>query len=357
MSRNEARLFTSIWDEDDDFITLSPDAKLVYFFLTTQPDLGACGVIKVTPRSWARRLGVSLEALRDALHELDKTSYAPLDEDTDEALVRALIRRDGIWKMPKMLRGAVKEAALVQSSRLRAVIMTELQRLDPSVLPTVTRAEVTAILADLPKRLVGTVNNTSPDPPGQGRHRAPPDPPADPPGEPPPDPPAEGVRGKGSGNGSNHKGAPSPKSLTPSPRPSSSAVPTPLWPAPVPDPEGEKNFGPKRTPGAITALVAEIRGIRTDWARGSIERALSHPDVLDRPWPLVVTAALAVARDPESNLPGRLAADGHWWHQKPGRGSRPPRPPWCGSCDEQTRLVGDDIPRRCPDCHPLKEAS
>jgi hypothetical protein len=31
-------------------------------------------------------------------------------------------------------------------------------------------------------------------------------------------------------------------------------------------------------------------------------------------------------------------------------------PPWCGECDERTRLLGDDSPRRCPACHPLAEA-
>lgn len=32
------------------------------------------------------------------------------------------------------------------------------------------------------------------------------------------------------------------------------------------------------------------------------------------------------------------------------------RPPWCGSCDERTRLssVGDAGLRRCPTCHPLE---
>lgn len=29
------------------------------------------------------------------------------------------------------------------------------------------------------------------------------------------------------------------------------------------------------------------------------------------------------------------------------------RPPWCGECDEATRLLGDDSPRRCPACHPM----
>jgi hypothetical protein len=27
--------------------------------------------------------------------------------------------------------------------------------------------------------------------------------------------------------------------------------------------------------------------------------------------------------------------------------------PWCGTCNERTRLTGEDQPRRCPDCHPL----
>lgn len=32
------------------------------------------------------------------------------------------------------------------------------------------------------------------------------------------------------------------------------------------------------------------------------------------------------------------------------------KPPWCGECNELTRLLGDDSPRRCPACHPLAEA-
>jgi len=32
-----------------------------------------------------------------------------------------------------------------------------------------------------------------------------------------------------------------------------------------------------------------------------------------------------------------------------------PRPPWCGECDELTRLVNPDEPSRCMTCHPLKD--
>jgi hypothetical protein len=31
------------------------------------------------------------------------------------------------------------------------------------------------------------------------------------------------------------------------------------------------------------------------------------------------------------------------------------KPAWCGGCDEETRLVGEDMPMRCPKCHPLAD--
>ena len=38
-----------------------------------------------------------------------------------------------------------------------------------------------------------------------------------------------------------------------------------------------------------------------------------------------------------------------------GRAARPkPKPPWCGTCDKDTRLTGPaDAPYRCPSCHPM----
>lgn len=29
------------------------------------------------------------------------------------------------------------------------------------------------------------------------------------------------------------------------------------------------------------------------------------------------------------------------------------KPPWCGICDERTRLIGFDIVSRCQQCHPM----
>jgi hypothetical protein len=51
--------------------------------------------------------------------------------------------------------------------------------------------------------------------------------------------------------------------------------------------------------------------------------------------------AVLTARLPPAELP-------------PPPGQRPPRPPWCGECDERTRMVGfySDAPNPCPRCKP-----
>lgn len=136
------------------------------------------------------------------------------------------------------------------------------------------------------------------------------------------------------------------KTLPPSPRA--------LWPFALPGltaEEGDRGgkHDPPRTD--LDALITEVRALRPDWAAESVERALTAPRVVDRPWPLRRAAILAVARDPDSHHPGRLTGDGPWWHQPP---PRPPAPPWCGRCVQPGRHVtdadGNDL-GRCPRCH------
>lgn len=101
-------------------------------------------------------------------------------------------------------------------------------------------------------------------------------------------------------------------------------------------------------------LIAEIRRIRPDWSTKSIRRVLKSEPVAERPWPLVRTAALKVARDPASKHPGRLAHDGPWWHAD-APAEAPPRPD-CPTCQSRRRLedpvTGYDA-GPCPDCHPI----
>lgn len=131
--------------------------------------------------------------------------------------------------------------------------------------------------------------------------------------------------------------------------------PRPLWPAAVPDPEGEgEDHGRNRTPAAVAALVEEIRAIRCDWARSSIKRALNHPDVLDRPWPIVARAALIVAHDSTSKAPGRLSHDGPWWHTHPGRSPSSPVTVTCSNLDHRQSFPAG---AKCPGCESERKAA
>jgi AcrR family transcriptional regulator len=59
-------------------------------------------------------------------------------------------------------------------------------------------------------------------------------------------------------------------------------------------------------------------------------------------------------RDPYAVLAVRLSAA----ELPPPPGQRPPRPPWCGECDERTRMAGfySDAPNPCPRCKPTAGA-
>jgi Zinc knuckle len=47
--------------------------------------------------------------------------------------------------------------------------------------------------------------------------------------------------------------------------------------------------------------------------------------------------------------------EGHIARDCPNRAidAKDGKPPWCGVCDERTRLIGLDIVHRCQECHPL----
>ena len=180
--------------------------------------------------------------------------------------------------------------------------------------------------------------------------------------------PGAGSAGAGqTGAGSAGAGIPGAFITTEQPLQRSSPLPPPsrlLWPAATrAQREGEEGKEQDLASGldAVDALVAEIRAIRPEWSSQSIRRALAHPDVTERGWDRARPAMLAVAADPQSLQPGRLAHGGPWWNQPRAPVRSHCKPPWCGECsDERTRQVslpGGKI-TRCPGCHPLsKQAS
>lgn len=69
----------------------------------------------------------------------------------------------------------------------------------------------------------------------------------------------------------------------------------------------------KKNDNDVDALVDEVVALRPDWRREKVHAALQMPGVLERPRHLWRPALLAVAADPSTQYPGRLAHDGPWW--------------------------------------------
>lgn len=128
MARSEARLKFNIWAGLDG---LSPHARLVYAVLLTEPTANHAGVGAIRLGKWARNAGLTVEEVGKALEELGAHPHVVLDEDTDEFLIRTMIRNDGVLDQPYVLKGAIREALATESPRLRRVLAGELRKLPP----------------------------------------------------------------------------------------------------------------------------------------------------------------------------------------------------------------------------------
>ena len=212
MPRSEARIFTSIW-RDGDFIALPPGAQRLYLFLLSQHDLSHCGVMPLLPQRWASKaLGLSIADIECDLKWLEgsanpsgnpdpaaaRTPFVIVDRDTGEVFVRSLIRRDGIWKQPNVLKQARDAADQIESRRIRGALLAELRRLplDESGSELVRRV-TEDFIADLEKGCPYPSANPSGDPSDEG---------SDDPSEEGSADPAQGI---GESNGSN-QGYPDP---------------------------------------------------------------------------------------------------------------------------------------------------
>jgi len=372
MARSYGRIFASIWN-DGEFRPISVVGKLLYGFLISQSDLEHSGIIPLRPPRWARDMAVPVEDVIAAIKELDEARFTVTDEEAGELLVRSLIRRDDVWKQPNVFKSAAASARASKSARIKAALWLEVRRLDL----TRTGRETQAIRDDLLTHLEPFAN-PSPNPPeGFRNHKAeanggPSEESADhrrhEPGvsaedagrnrsgtlrEPQPNHSA-GPTGKGDGYGPVLE-FPPPHSPTPSPL-AAPEPPRPLWPFAMPDVTSEEGdqSGRDQTP---EQLASTVRRLRPEWSTRSIERALAEPSVAERPWLMACVAMIAVARDPESKHPGRLAHDGPWWGQG---GTSARRPPWCRECRESTRRLEDEDgydAGPCPRCNPRAESA
>lgn len=225
--RREARIFTSIWN-DEAFLALSPREQRMYFFLLSQKDLSFCGVLSLRMRRWARsardltaaQVEEDLEGLAQPFRQglAEASSEEPgrplvvVDEDTEEVFVRSLIRHDGIWKIPNLLKSAREAATLVESPTILAELLYELRRIPVEESES---KQVRAVLAEFIADLEAALGKGSGTPPPKGS--------GNPSGTPKPNPSRNPSQGKGEGNGSSYRDPRTPE--TPDPKNSSSPAP------------------------------------------------------------------------------------------------------------------------------------
>ena len=168
MSRTEARIFTSIW-KDEDFLALPAGPQRLYMFLLSQDDLTYCGVMPLRERRWASKAaGLTLHDVEQDLKALEgaaypsayppgnpepdspRTPFLIIDEDTGELLIRSMMRRDSAWKQPNLLKQARESADQIESPKIRAALLAELRRLPVGESPSAqVKTLVAEFIADL----------------------------------------------------------------------------------------------------------------------------------------------------------------------------------------------------------------
>ena len=129
MARTRANILCEIW-EDEDFVALPLDAQRMYLFLLSQRDLNHAGLLPLRIRRWAAKSpGGTVGQVSKALQTLAKTEFILFDRETEEVLIRTLVRNDGVYKQPKVMLRMREEAKLMESEALRAAFAKELRRI------------------------------------------------------------------------------------------------------------------------------------------------------------------------------------------------------------------------------------
>jgi len=102
----------------------------MYFFLLSQPNLNHAGLLQITLRKWAAcASGETPDSVEKSLIALHDRRYIVIDWDTEELLIRTLVRNDGIWKQPKVMLAMVACVEEIESLALRRALLAELERL------------------------------------------------------------------------------------------------------------------------------------------------------------------------------------------------------------------------------------
>lgn len=127
MAAPHARMYRSMWHDDEDFIRLTPRAKLLYLFCCSTLKVTLLGSLDFSAKRWCKATGLTVPELDDALQELDDARFLLVDSSTEEVIVRTYVRHDGAWRRNRNMRAAIwNQWVRVESRDLRRRILAEL---------------------------------------------------------------------------------------------------------------------------------------------------------------------------------------------------------------------------------------
>lgn len=300
MARSYAAIHHRIW-ADPAWRALDVDAQHLYILLISQPQLNLAGVLPIQLRKWSSCVqGWDIGDVAKALDKLRDARFILVDEDTEEVMIRTLIRNDGAYKIPNVLKSLLQAAEHTQAPALRRELSIELGRLEPL---DGKKAEEAAGWIAATRLVLGAFDG----PTGGG-------------GEPLPEPLPEGL----------------PKGLVATlPGTLNGTVEQPLA---EPMPEGS---GSGSGSGTSLSLVGSLKG------------GVALPPS-DEPPKCKRHAHLEDGDVPPCPPCGRLRTK---WEQAHVEAAQPkPLPPLCGRCDNRW-VETDDGMARCPRCNPKAVAS
>jgi hypothetical protein len=119
-------------DRDEDWQKLPTDAQWLYAHLLHQPNLSTAGVLPIQVEKWAKASAdMTPQRVRTALNVLVERRFIVSDLETQELLIRTFIRHDvAAQGSPKIMKGALNCALQTESPELRAILLSEIRKLD-----------------------------------------------------------------------------------------------------------------------------------------------------------------------------------------------------------------------------------
>lgn len=128
MARDHVKMWLDVQD-DAEFCKLTAQQQWAYWALLLSRDLSYVGVVPLLPKRFAPLAAdQNARTITQAIKALADAGFVAVDNDTDEVLVKAHIRRDGILKQPNVIRAMNKAYDRVHSDRLRELIRDEVRR-------------------------------------------------------------------------------------------------------------------------------------------------------------------------------------------------------------------------------------